>query len=209
MLAVELLSSDNIITPGNAPVETSVPPNWPDSLCPNFSDWLPGDIVLFRSGRQLKDTAIVLAQACSFSPVTRAGCHFVHAAIYVGEGDIVDITASGVAKRSVWTYCEHHTTTVRRYGGLDALERNSIAQFALSLVSQGHAYSWSQLVGSKLIPGTEPQTDGLYCSTLVGLAYQKAAGVQLHARWFYKPLYPATLSEHMVLDKVLLEWRPM
>ena len=101
MLAVELLASVDIITPGNAPVETKVAPNWPHSLCPNFSDWLPGDIVLFRSGRQLKDTAIVLAQACSFSPVTRSGCHFVHAAIYVGDGDIVDITASGLAKRSI------------------------------------------------------------------------------------------------------------
>jgi cell wall-associated NlpC family hydrolase len=182
LLAVELLASVDIITPGNAPVETKVPPNWPHPLCSKLSDWLPGDIVLFRSGRQLKDTAIVLAQACSFSPVSRAGCHFVHAAIYVGEGDIVDITASGVAKRSIWTYCEHHATTVRRYTGLDTLERNNIVQFALSLVSQGHAYSWSQLVGLTLIPGTGPQTDGLYCSTLVGLTYQKAAGVQLHAR---------------------------
>ena len=209
MLAVELPSFNNALSPGNAPLETNVPSNWPVWMCPNFTDWLPGDIVLIRSRGRLKDAAIVVAQSCSLSSATRAGRHFVHAAIYVGNGEIVDITAAGVAQRSIWTYCEHHAITLRRLPGLDAAERSRIVQFALNLATQGQSYSWSQLVTSKLVPGTEPQTDALYCSTLVGLAYQKAAGVQLHAQRFYKPLYPGTLAEHNGLDKVPLEWRPV
>ncbi|MEO5953274.1 MAG: hypothetical protein ABIQ44_12485 [Chloroflexia bacterium] len=152
MLAVELPASVDIITPGNAAVETMVLPNCPHTLCPNFADWLPGDIVVVRSAGHLKDAAIVIAQACSLSPATRAGRHFVYAAIYMGNGKIVDIIASGRAKRSIWTYCEHHAISVSRYTGLDAAKRNSIVQFAPNLSAVGHSYSRSQLVGIKTDP---------------------------------------------------------
>jgi uncharacterized protein YycO len=188
-----------------------VPLSWPASLrlCPNFSDWLPGDIVLVRTRGfgHAKDMAIVSMQAASFNKPTRDGQNYVHAAIYVGNGDIVDITAAGVARRSVWTYCQDHAVIVRRYGDLSRAQRIDIAQFALSLVPQGQAYSWAELVKSKIVPGTIPQNNALYCSTLVGLAYQRAAGVQLHARSFYKPLYPGTLAQHYALEVVDLEWR--
>jgi hypothetical protein len=135
--ASDLPASTVVTAPGAAKVEPNVPPGWPHWLCPNFSDWQLGDIVLVRSNGSPKDRGIAALQYVSLSPATRAGFLYIHAAIYVGNGEIVDITAKGVAKRSVWTYCEHHAITLRRSPDVTQPEQGRIVQFALDLLVQG------------------------------------------------------------------------
>jgi hypothetical protein len=61
---------------------------------------------------------------------------------------------------------------------------------------------------SKLVPATTPNPGRLYCSTFVGLVVTQATGVQLAFRREHRPLYPAMLATHPMLQGVELEWRP-
>lgn len=189
-------------------IETQVPPGWSHPKCPNFGDWLPGDIFLVRSNGNAPHRAIEVAQRTSLNRATREGSVYVHAAVYVGNGEIVDITPKlGVARRSVWEYCERHAIALRRLPYLSPTDSDAIAVTANELATQGLSYSWGQLVLSKLVPKTIPQPEKLYCSTLVGHVFEQACDIQLHAQPMYRPLYPGTLAEHQALDVVLLEWR--
>ena len=71
----------------------------------------------------------------------------------------------------------------------------------------GEPYSVIQVIISKLIPGTMPVLDALYCSTLVGLVVADATGVDLSSDPAHQPLHPGTLAAHPELTDVLLEWR--
>lgn len=203
-------------TVGNAdlsdgpPREPSPPRGWPGHLVPNFSEWLPGDIILVESSGSPRDMAITIGQLLSFNSATRAGSAFVHAAVYVGGGEIVDITTGlGVAKRLIWPYCQTSALASRRVPNLTSSERDHIAAKASKFAMSGQPYSWWALTLSKLLPNTVPDPDHLYCSTLVGDMVDKGCGVQLHGPSQFRPLYPGTLAGHPALDPVELEWRPL
>ena len=192
------------------PTERLVPRGWPHTISPNFSDWHSGDIVLIKSNGSLKDRGIVGRQTLSRKRATRAGKKWVHAALYVGGGEIIDITRTlGAAQRSLWVYCQDHDITVRRHPNLTDAQRASTVNAASSLVARGVQYSTWQLLVSTVVPNTVPNPDDLYCSTFVGHAFNAGCQIQLHEPSMYRPLYPGTLAEHQALDKVDLEWRPI
>jgi len=192
------------------PTERSVPWGWPHTISPHFSDWAKGDIVLIESSGSLKDLGIVARQAVSRNRATRVGRTWVHAALYAGGGEIIDITLTlGAATRSLWVYCKDHDITVRRVPNLTDAQRDSTVDVASRLVARGVPYSKWQLIVSTLVPNTVPVPDELYCSTFVGYAFDAGCQIQLHAQSMYRPLYPGTLAEHQALDKVDLEWRPI
>lgn len=189
-------------------IASQVPEDWNHPDCPNFSDWLPGDIFLVRSSGSTVHRAIEVAQRASRNRATRDGSAYVHAAIYVGQGKIVDMTpAHGIALRSVWEYCFGHTTSLRRHPDLTDADREEIVTVASKLIDQNLSYSWSEIVKSYVISGTVPHPERLYCSTLVGLVFDQACGIALHGPAMYRPLYPGTLAEHQQLDVVELEWQ--
>ena len=207
LLAPELPAFGLALLSGNEPSESLA--GWPEDICPNFSDWLPGDIVLIRSTGQGQDAIIEQGQRFSFNRATRDGSMYVHAAIYAGNGEIVDITRPlGIAKRSLWAYCQSNAVAVRRMRSLTMQQHQDIADHAQKLLPLGLDYSLAQLVLSKIIPKQAPNKDSLYCSTLVGLAVEKGCGKNLAGPWIYRPLHPGTLAEHQDLDPVQLEWRP-
>lgn len=188
--------------------ELRTPHGWPGTFVPNFSDWRGGDIVLVHRSADPVGAAIQAAQATSLSPVTRAGSLCSHAAIYVGEGELVDATpAAGVSLQSVWNYCQSRAIQVRRLSDA-SIPAADIADIAVAAQRHiGEPYSVLQVIVSKLFPGTVPARDALYCSTMVGLVVTEATGVDLSSDPVHQPLHPGTLSAHRDLQDVLLEWR--
>jgi cell wall-associated NlpC family hydrolase len=181
---------------------------WPGAQVPNFSDWQEGDIVLVHRAQDAIGIAIQALQAASLSPVTRAGSLCSHAAIYIGDGMVVDATpAAGVSAQSIWNYCQTRSIQVRR------LSEPSIPEFDIANIATlarqhvGEPYSVIQAILSKLFPGTLPIPNALYCSTLVGLVIADATGVDLSSDPVHQPLHPGTLAAHPDLMDVLLEWR--
>ena len=183
--------------------ETWVPQGWPARLVPNFSDWHPGDIVLVTAEKTLAGGGIVLGQAVTFNLATVPGARYSHAAIYVGDGLIVDATFNNPIKvRSVWEYCRHRALALRRVPIDNA---DAIATYALAHL--GEPYSAAAVARSKLIPKTVPDRRRLYCSTLVGLVVAEATDIQLASEWRHRPLQPATLATHPDLSIVDCGWR--
>ena len=193
-----------------APAEQHVPDGWPGHAVPNFSEWLVGDVVLVAGDRTLPATAIETVQRSMLHPTLAAHAGFTHAALYIGDGMLVDATlADGVSRRSVWFYCQYRGLTFRR------LPARSLSQAAVASIANvanryvGDQYSLSEAAWSALMPGTAPNHDHLYCSTFVGLVIAQATGLLLWERPEHRPLYPATLAGHPELDVVPVEWRPL
>ena len=187
-----------------------MPAGWPGVDVPNFSDWHEGDIVLVHRELSSVGLAIQAAQATSLNPLTRAGSICSHAAIYVGGGMVVDATKNqAVTEQSVWNYCQTRAIQVRRVTdpSIPAADIADIATFARQHI--GEPYSVIQAIVSKLVPGTVPARDALYCSTLVGLVVADATGFDLSSDPGHRPLHPGTLAAHPHLTDVLLEWRQL
>jgi cell wall-associated NlpC family hydrolase len=185
-----------------------VPAAWPGTYVPNFSDWQEGDIVLVHRTPDSIGLGIQASQAASFSPVTRAGAVCSHAAIYVGAGMVVDATVSaGVSAQSVWNYCQTRAIQVRRLTD-PSIPMADIADIAVEAQRHiGRPYSLLQAIVSKVVPGSVPTPNALYCSTFVGLVVANATGYDLSFDPQHQPLHPGTLAAHPDLTDVLLEWR--
>jgi cell wall-associated NlpC family hydrolase len=176
-------------------------------MAPNFSAWAEGDIVVVGNDGTAAGNLITVSQHASLSPVTRVGAYFTHAALYVGNGRLIDsTTADGISERSAWDYCRHRELELRRLPGLAPGQGSLIATMARTHV--GKPYSWLAVIVSKIYP-TEPDPSHMYCSTLVGLVVAQATGFQLASARRFKPLHPGTLAAHPGLEVVALEWRPV
>jgi len=178
-------------------------------VVPNFSEWEPGDVILVGDGSWL----IQFAQAASSSRLSRVGRRFTHTGIYAGAGELIDsTTADGIQIRPVADY-RHRVLALRRLPGITQTQRLDIVAGAQQHV--GKSYGWWQAAASKLIPrplqgfirGYTAESR-LYCSALVREAVDDGCGVNLDALPMYRPLYPATLSQHAAFDEIDLEWRP-
>lgn len=153
---------------------------------------------------------IVSAQRASRKQSMRRGANFTHAALYVGDGNVIDMTrADDISERSVWEYCQDREIAVRRVPHLSAQDGTDVVQAARAFLGQNLRYSVLQAVMAKLFPGVPITQARLFCSTFVGLCY--ATGTQgalkLDSDPDHQPLYPGTLFGHSALDPVLLEWR--
>jgi uncharacterized protein YycO len=190
-------------------IEPLTPPGWPGTYVPNFSDWTLGDIVLVE-GTGVTGNAIQLGQTISTNAAMRAGSQWSHAAVYVGNGDVVDATlAAGIQSRSVWNYCQSRAVTIRRITD-PSIPSMDIAEIATKARSHiGQPYSIMQPLLAKLgwLGAQTPNNNALYCSTLVGLVVAEATGIELGSIPQWQPLYPAMLAMHSDLSTVPLEWR--
>jgi hypothetical protein len=110
---------------------------------------------------------------------------------------------------SVWKYCQHRSIRVRRLDQpFTPAHGWQAAAAARDLAARGAAYSYGEVVASKLIPARQPNPERLYCSTFVGLIINASTGFSLYDETRYRPLFPSTLATHRSLLDVPLEWRP-
>jgi cell wall-associated NlpC family hydrolase len=211
-LRSEVLPAIGLADLSDQPVaEPAVPANWPGHLVPNFSEWRLGDIILVATDGGKAGRGIQAAQALSRNERVREAARFTHAAVYVGNGMLIDATVQQpIMRRSVWHYCQRRLMTLRR---IPSTAANSISQTDIEAIAAmaeahiGEAYSLSAAVFSKLIANTEPDPKRLYCSSFVGLVVAQATGLRLTASREHRPLHPATLAVHPELQPVMLEWR--
>lgn len=185
-------------------LERIVPHGWPVWEVPNFSDWKPGDVVLVEAN----SWPIPAAQLLSTNPLRRSGFRWSHAAVYVGNGEVVDaVYPTGVITQTVWNYCQHRQIRVRRLNvpNIPTTHIQQIATVARSCV--GQPYSRAQLLLSLLHLAGKPRHDELYCSTFVAFSIDDATGLDLSYLPAWQPIYPAILAMHPWLDDVPLEWR--
>lgn len=196
--------------------EPSVPAGWPGSVIPNLSDWQLGDIILVKREHTARGALIKTGQVISRSPLMRAGRDWSHAGIYVGDGQMIDaVPGTLISQRSVWAYCEHRSLALRRLPvspHVTQAEVLGIAAAAKVYVDQ--PYSTLSVILDKLTPRTWPIRPGmtgrkkrLYCSTLVSLAVNDAAGVDLANLPQHRPLFPGVLYLHPNLQVIKLGWR--
>lgn len=188
-----------------------MPAGWPGHLCPNFSDWEVGDILLVHRDNTATGRAITAAQTASAKPLMIQGARCSHAAVYVGNGTVVDATFGNlVGERSVWGYCHQRSIQVRRisHPNITVAKRRAIGPGSRKFI--GQPYSAWEAVVYKLVPNRVPKRRALYCSTLVAFAVADATnGLNLASRPAWRPLYPAVLASHRWMTDVMLEWRQL
>lgn len=193
---------------GNTIRERYVPASWPGTYIPNLSDWCEGDILLVQ-GSGLVGALISAGQRVSQKPRMVIGSYWSHAAIYLGNGIVVDATfRNGVQSQPLWNYCKTRTVTLRRL--VDPTMPQLGARIAATSATHiGKSYSGLQILLGKLgwPAGQAPNGNHLYCSTFVGLTVAQATGVLLWSNPAFQPLYPAMLATHPDLTRVQLAWR--
>lgn len=189
---------------GAAPREPNVPAGWPGTFVPNFSNWQLGDILLIE-GAGAAGLLIQSVQVAAKSPMTRLGWKWTHAAIYIGNGEVIDATfQGGVERQSLWNYCEHRAITVRRVP-----HPNSV-QIAVDAASHiGRKYATFQPLWAALgWPAAQTaNSNALFCSTFVAVVVAQATQVGLDFDPLYQPLFPGALARHHDLDQVDVHWR--
>jgi hypothetical protein len=175
---------------------------------PNFSDWQPGDVVLVATAGDKAGKAVQLIQQLSQPQRDHEAARFTHAAVYVGNGTVIDAVPSGpIAPRSVWAYCQFRDLMLRR---VPARGDASSAVANIAKAAQRHVgkpYSLSAAAVAVLLPDTAPDRERLFCSSFVDLVVAEATDLLLSSRREHRPLLPATLVNHPELQPVQLEWR--
>lgn len=191
--------------------EPAAPTGWPGAVVPNFSDWRPGDIVLVRGPKGTAGTMVRLDQALSTNGVIRSSREWTHAAVYVGDGCVIDATyGQPIAERSLWDYCERRAITVRRVRPSSTVTRQDIEDTANAVRGfLGLPYGTWDVIFDAIWPRSLPVRSrrSLYCSTLVEAAIAEATQLRLSSLPAHRPMYPAVLAGHPLLLGVPLEWR--
>ena len=168
--------------------------------------------MLLVAGNGSKPCQMIEAyQLATVGAVARPYARFTHAALYVGNGQLVDATLElGIAHHSVWIYCQDRELTVRRLPSR-SLSASDIARIGSAAQKHvGRSYSLAEAMRSALMPDTAPDIEHLYCSTFVGLVLAQATGVVLWEHREHRPLHPAKLAAHPQLAIVPVAWcRPV
>lgn len=184
-----------------------MPRDWPGHLVPNFSDWLPGDVLLVAQSGGKGLGPVKAWQTLAFEQQVRAAADFTHAALYVGDGLLIDVRpGEGVARRSVWYYAQQRALMLRRLkpGDPGRPPAQRIAECATGHLGKG--YSRMQVALSAALPSTPSDPDKLFCSSFIDVVVAEATGVKLNMLPRHRPFFPAVLAVHEELDTVALEW---
>ncbi len=83
--------------------------------CPNFDEWLPGDLILFSA---IKPSLIgkAIQRVQTYGGYASEDARWEHAAIYIGAGVLCEATRKGVKIGSIYDYVKNqdHIIRIRR-----------------------------------------------------------------------------------------------
>jgi cell wall-associated NlpC family hydrolase len=133
-----------------------------------LKDLRPGDIILNTTSGFVSDAIKVFSNS-----------NYNHAAIYVGNGQVVEAVAKGVKQTNLKDFLndDHiERVMVLRRGDLNDTRRQAIADFAISKV--GKPYNYGGVLENGLtikhLNADYPHRNNYYCSQLVAAAYSSA-----------------------------------
>jgi hypothetical protein len=207
-------------------------PTLGDAL-PNLSDWRPGDVILFGSnaGADPVGSMIAAAQTAWFKSAPEHA-RWVHAAIYVGRGTIIQSVASGgvqVDSEGLGVRLSYGAPIrVLRFDDLARLPNinRQFVGYQLAVEACAHvgaAYNWKALVGmvvNRFLQSASPRVNyyqlnnflqnagapALLCSQLVELAMLRTrlGAIDNSAKI---PTLPFVLSRSGRFKEIQLTWR--
>ena len=178
--------------------------------CPDFSAWLPGDLLLvsaLRPGFVQKAIRVVQSQGYALEHA-----RWEHAAVYIGSGALCEATRKGVSVTTIYAYVRTHLLKLRRNPGLTPDQRWDLAVNALKL--QDHTYGfWSIIELLWRARAMESRADGVtvygtrarICSELYADAHAKASGGVVVGN-LHSGITPASLSIDTKLVDVPVSW---
>lgn len=181
---------------------------------PNTNDWKPADLLLVSSVEPDAVTRQIIGTQ------TRGGfsaddARWQHAAVYLGDGFVMEATTHGVRYAPLYPYLGKHRLRVRRPLGLEredarwriaiqaAVRANEKYRFATILrlyVRSFHGF-WRSPVTS-----FRAQSRALICSQLYSDSYSAVTGLLL-SQTASEIVTPAALSQSDKFEDVPLYWR--
>jgi hypothetical protein len=181
---------------------------------PNIEEWKPADLLLVSS--VVPD--IVTKQIIETQ--RRGGFHpddarWQHAAVYLGDGYVMEATTHGVRYSPIYPYLGKHLLRVRRPIGLeDEAARWRIAiqaavraneKYRFASIFRIYVRSFNGLWRSP-ITGFQAQTRALICSQLYSDSYSAVTGLLL-TQTVSEIITPAALSASDQFEDVPLFWK--
>lgn len=185
------------------------PDGWPGLAVPNFSNWKPGDIVLVGKDESFQSRTTSTLQRTHRKSFEMGENYWTHAALYIGNGEIVEVDfKAGLVRSSVWKYCHSRTLSLRRVPDVDISQQDRQAAVDWALQHIGTPYGKFHLLWTSLISKNQAISPRkFYCSSLVASAFEFGGSLSLYGDTSMLPPYPATLAAHPGLEDVLLQWR--
>jgi hypothetical protein len=180
---------------------------------PNIDDWLPGDLLLISATRPpWISRQIISAQTRGGYSMDDARWH--HAAMYIGDANICEATASGVSLVPIFDYVGAHKLRLRRDPLLSDKDRFRLAVKALARLRDSYS-QWSVVkLYARSFPGFWHDSGdsvsffgagAVICSQLYADAYAMATS-KLITSGPSVQVTPAALSETSKLTDVGLHW---
>jgi hypothetical protein len=180
---------------------------------PNIEQWLPADLFLVSA---IEPDAVTrqIINAQVRGGFSADDARWQHAAVYLGEGYVIEATLHGVRYAPIYPYLGKHRLRVRRPLGLESDERWRIAIQAavqanqkyairsiLSLYTQSFKGLWTRQKGGVI----RAQRSSVICSQLYSDSYSSVTG-QLLTRTVADTITPAALSASAAFSDVDIAW---
>lgn len=181
-------------------------------FCPNFEDWLPGDLILVSAltpgfiGQAIRS----VQKNGGYAP---EDSRWEHAAVYIGSGALCEANRKGVCIGSIFDYADNHLIRIRRNNSLNQDQRWELAVNALK--QQNYSYGFASIVSilwkarnGFWIPQGKPISfpkSAVICSELYADAHVKVCGQAL-GNLRSGEVTPASLSMDHTLVDIPLRW---
>lgn len=179
---------------------------------PNVQDWKPGDLLLVSSiVPDLAAKQIIEAQVRGgFIP---DDARWQHAAVYLGDGYVIEATLHGVQYVPIFPYLGNHRLRLRRPLGLSDEDRWRIAiqaavraneRYGVRSIFRLYLQSFRGLWRTK-VSALKAQSRSIICSQLYSDSYSTITG-RLLTRTIAVTITPAALSQSDAFEDVPLFW---
>jgi hypothetical protein len=179
---------------------------------PNIEHWLPADLLLVSSLTPDATTRQII-NAQERGGYGSEDARWQHAAVYIGEGYVVEATLHGVRYAPIYAYLGSHRLRVRRSSGISNDDRWRIAiqasvrsneryafQSILGLFALSFVGFWKPRRGFQIA-----EAKSVICSQLYADSYSRVTG-KLVTQPLAGKITPAALSSSAALDDVDLAW---